>query len=82
MNEILAPALTAVVLLAGLAALVSWARRGVVLAPRPTLPDGIVLRETADDRLPHPVPPQRTRKTADVDVRPATYESHATTAIA
>ena len=81
MNEILTSALTVIVLLLGLAALVAWARRGVVLAPRPPLPDGVVVRD-AGETFGRPVPAQRTRASAELDDRPATYESHATTAIA
>jgi hypothetical protein len=71
MNEILVPALTVAVLVLGLATLVVWARRGVVLAPLPPLPDGLV-REPAEAPASRPIPAQRTRATAEVDgkVRP------------
>jgi hypothetical protein len=80
MNEILINAMTILVLLAGLATLVVWARR-----------DALTARAFNDPAAETPVPDsvvagrvraQRTLKRLDGDVRPATYESHATTATA
>ncbi|MFL6061390.1 MAG: hypothetical protein ACJ72E_09180 [Marmoricola sp.] len=80
MNEILTSAITVLALLAGSAALVRWARRGVFLGPVAPVPHDLVVRDDGSGF--RPVPAQRTRATAADDVRPATYESHATTAIA
>jgi hypothetical protein len=79
MSEILSTIVTVIVLLAGLAALIAWARNDGYAAPgighRDTDPLAV---GTSADR----VRAQRTFRTADADVRPATYESHATTATA
>ncbi|RNL64922.1 hypothetical protein EFK50_02770 [Nocardioides marmoriginsengisoli] len=77
MNEILINAMTVLVLLAGLAATVAWARKDVFAGPgvghRPADPIG----PGTDPDL-----PQRTLNRATDEVRPAPYELHSTTATA